>query len=435
MFAREKKTVAMCTGLLIAVLVSAPAMAYPTYLPWVTAPTTTSVTVAWIDTDSTMAGSGVKYKIAGSSSSLTTKYESTAPLQYPTGGSTYLHYVTITGLSAGTRYQYRLLINNVETQPSSTVSWAYFKTSPTPANNNAATFTAALFGDYQNGASTVIANIKTLDDVYGYSDSYGPNLYINTGDIAGSTTDTYATYMSNEKFSWGGAFAPAPGNHDYDGSNETNWHYLFRRGANSYNYYSVTYSKIMFIFLDTGSSDVIDSTQVSAVNGYLQTAQNSSSIDHVVIIMHKSLYVSGGNHDPGIYQSNSSFLSVLGNSNYTKIRAVFSGHSHFYERIEHNSFEFPFFVIGDGGTTIDNGDPDTTPGNPEISVVKSYEGNPFFVSFYYKPQVVTTKPPVTYYGNMLVRVLTSSGATIEEVCLWTTNPSPNNCYFGGWQVP
>ena len=214
-------------------------------------------------------------------------------------------------------------------------------------------FRFVAFGDYQGGISAypvdgTDAIMKNLDKQAGLP---VPSFYVNTGDIA--------TFAAFKQFPHGkNSLYPARGNNDSDSF----WSSIYPLPAPVKNKYSVTLNNSRFIFLDTTPSNwetlfppksktlnckVSPTTQTDWLACELKQANDSAAIDNIFVVMHKPPLT----YD-GPYPKNDKALAVLGPifEKQPKLRAVLSGHNHFYQRMRRNGVNY--MVIGGGGAGL-----------------------------------------------------------------------------------
>jgi len=150
-------------------------------------------------------------------------------------------------------------------------------------------------------------------------------------------------------------YYPAIGNHDaYTGYFTQLFPYLPRGGR----YYATTYSRLYIIVLDSNSSFKKDTYQYKWFKSKLKKARALGKTP-IVMFHHPPVSSDGG-------EANPKYLLPL--IKYYRVRFVFSGHYHHYERSYYNRTYF--IVTGGGGATLY--DLENEPGPYSKKYVKTY---------------------------------------------------------------
>src|SRR5262249_12652298 len=112
-------------------------------------------------------------------------------------------------------------------------------------------------------------------------------------------------------------------------------------------YYSFTCAGVMFIGLDGNYGT--DATQMTWVKNQLASAKADANIFHVFVWFHQSPYSLGATHgdDPSTQGWTPSFEDSA-----NKVRAVFTGHDHNYQRLQHGGLTY--IVSGGAGAGLYN---------------------------------------------------------------------------------
>ncbi len=207
-------------------------------------------------------------------------------------------------------------------------------------------FRFVAFGDYQGGADVVLNNVKSE------TGCPEPDFYLNTGDIA-------TLSLFGNKFPHGKLY-PARGNNDVDHFWKSILPFCEKR-----NYYSFDYLNTHFVMLYSGVSNASDqfpakSASPNCANPVNQTdwlycdlesVRNEAAVDNVIVVLHMPPLSFGG------YGSNLTESQVLIPifKTHPKLRAVLSGHNHFYQRLFKDDINY--LVIGGAGALLYKPDP------------------------------------------------------------------------------
>jgi hypothetical protein len=204
-------------------------------------------------------------------------------------------------------------------------------------------FRFVAFGDYQGGNEKILMNLKAQ------TGKPTPSFYLNTGDIQ--------KWPTNKTFANGfpyGKLYPARGNND----GTEFWKSINPCPKSKLNRCSFSYLNSHFVILD--SSDKIPlrsekpnclkpSNQTDWLDCDLKKASKDTSIKNIFVVLHEPPLTYGG---PGAHPGNSTELSVFEPifKENAKIKAVLSGHNHFYQRLKQNGINY--FVIGGAGAPL-----------------------------------------------------------------------------------
>ena len=250
------------------------------------------------------------------------------------------HIVTLTGLTAGTRYHYQLKTNGVVVQAVS--SSIYFTTFEAPGSTNDLFFT--VIGDWGEGRGAT--EEQQISDLQNIAD---PPLILTVGDNAyenGTQSDwdnnALAYYVNPMKRA---VFMPALGNHDLNSVGAANWVNsveirMFELPENSpepERYFSFEHGDALFIVTD--SDNCCDSTQENWIASVLAASTRTWKF----VFLH---------HTP--YSCANGFISLGSDMDVRNtwgplfeqygVDVVFTGHDHIYER----SIYLDEFLIGGG---------------------------------------------------------------------------------------
>ena len=215
-------------------------------------------------------------------------------------------------------------------------------------------FRFVAFGDYQGGTDVVLKNLETSP--------VKPDFYVNTGDI-----QTVPFYGFENKLLYGKKLYPAKGNNDAG-----IWGNIYPLTGQPKDYYSFSYGNTHFVILYSGTDDNSPVAQLPEKSSTpncqtpanqtdwlycdMEKVRNNAAIDNIIVVLHMPPLAFGGHN--GNQHEYDVLIPIL--KTHPKLRAVLSGHNHFYQRLIKDNINF--FVIGGAGATLY--DPD--PSHPEI---------------------------------------------------------------------
>ncbi len=242
-----------------------------------------------------------------------------------------IHTATVTGLAQGRSYD--VVLGDVRPD-AATGNHPVGSFSTVPAAGIEYSF--AVLGDVQGQGGAAWKEVGELTgDLQGTTGrSGGPILH--TGDMTGSVSHWNGFFSDGASTLSRHPFYPALGNNDDPGSFKK--YFSFTGTANPTTYYSVGYGKTHFIVLDSNSLSSCDTTNAQA-NWLRQdlVGTSATAAENIVIVAH------WGPHGYGVYGDNptlkpcieSLFRDSSGQPTnlFRKLRVVFSGHQHYYERI------------------------------------------------------------------------------------------------------
>lgn len=183
-----------------------------------------------------------------------------------------------------------------------------------------------------------------------------PAFVLNTGDLVykGADEDQWRGFDKLLKIFRDSKipYYPALGNHDYnDGRKEALDNYFSRfPEVNHQQWYSFTYSNSAFIALDSNFGDLSKDETKKESEWLLETVTRydaDNTISFIFAYFHHSPYTNCEAHSPS-EEVQQKFVPVFAKS--TKIKFVFTGHSHTYERFLVNGINY--VVTGGGGATL-----------------------------------------------------------------------------------
>ncbi|MBI4712579.1 MAG: metallophosphoesterase [Planctomycetes bacterium] len=214
-------------------------------------------------------------------------------------------------------------------------------------------FTFAVVGDPRVKSDTPTNVHLAITDKISASK---PAFVLNTGDLV---------YKGAAKDQWRGfdklikplrdsriPYYPTLGNHDYNGGRKQALANYFARfpETNHQQWYSFTYSNSAFIALDSNFADLSREETQKQSEWLLETITRydaDNTISFIFAYFHHSPYTNCEAHSPS-EEVQQKFVPVFTKS--PKIKFVFSGHSHTYERFLVNGISY--VVTGGGGATL-----------------------------------------------------------------------------------
>ncbi len=239
--------------------------------------------------------------------------------------ATTVHAFKLTGLTPGTRYQYRV-------EGTGFASPTYtFRTSST----NADSVVFVVFGDTRSNdnAHAMVVNAIIQKN---------PEFVIHTGDLvsSGSQVGEWYNFFNIEGDLIGNApLMPCIGNHDEPTYNYLSFLYL----PENEEYYTFEYGNVFFVALNTEAWDY------TAQRTYLENRLSEASQDPnkwLIVYFHRPPYSWGGHGSD--YAVRQAFCDVMENHH---VSVVFNGHNHFYQRtVPINGVTY--IVTGGGGAPL-----------------------------------------------------------------------------------
>ncbi|MGZ3428596.1 MAG: metallophosphoesterase family protein [Polyangia bacterium] len=349
-------------GLAAPIANAAPAL---TYGPIISRGATPDKMIIHWGTDNAAANNSttVTYRVKGTATTQT----ATATRTCTNNANNCDYEATVPSLTAATEYEYAVAGNTVD-------GALHFGTCPAAGGSLDVVF----YGDSRSGGSihqTVAGNVL----------AGGADIVLESGDI--QYDGQYANYLatndenSNQPGFFVGAkslisvipFMAVPGNHEHGSSIlvntdiTKNYQLLFPNpnyalgAAGRVDYYSFVCGGVMFIGLDGNNPS--DSMQGTFLKNQLAAAAGDANIKHVFAWLHQSPYSIGTNH--GGETATRVWVPDFETA-ANKVRAVFSGHDHNYQRETHNNLTY--IVAGGAGAGLY--DLGTAPASG-VTVVKS----------------------------------------------------------------
>jgi len=301
--------------------------------PYIQCPTTSSVTMVW-ETD-VPASCAVEYGL-NPEQTLTTVV----------GEPAQRHVVELTGLSANTRYCYRILADNIPL--TDTLS---FLTSKDTAHSD---FSFTVFGDSGTGNQS---QMDIAHQIYRVAPDFG----LITGDIVyprGASKDYEQKYfLPYRDIISSACFFPTLGNHDYrtDGGQPyfDNFVLPTTKPDKTENYYSFDYGNAHFVCID--SNLYIDRAAERRQFEWLRNDLSSSKSQWKFVFLHHPPYSSG--YHGSTMSVRKRYCPLF--EQYS-VDIVFCGHDHTYERTVGINEFIPnkdgviYIVTGGGGARLYN---------------------------------------------------------------------------------
>jgi MYXO-CTERM domain-containing protein len=255
---------------------------------------------------------------------------------------------TVPSLTEATEYEYAVAGNAIDGS-------LHFGTCPAAG----AAMDVVFYGDSRSGGSV-------HQQVAGNVLASGADMVFESGDI--QLDGLYNNYLSasdtnNQPGFFVGAknlvsvipFMAVPGNHEHGQFGTTdptkNYALMFPNpnhplnGSGWVGYYSFVCGGVMFIGLDGNYPN--DSTQSSFLKAQLAAAAGDANIKHVFTWLHQSPYSIGTNH--AAETATRVWVPDFENA-ANKVRAVFSGHDHNYQRETHSNMTY--IVSGGAGAGL-----------------------------------------------------------------------------------
>ncbi len=291
---------------------TAPAITKGPFVQWIASD---SATIAW--QTETPSDSTVQYGVG-------------APEGFKVSDSSTVtwHKVLLTGLTPGVVHSYRATSG-------ATAGTGTFRTAPRADQP----FRFVVYGDSRTGADIhrqVCAAIA----------GSGPALVFHTGDLVGSG----GNYGLWEKDFFGPArellasvpIIPVPGNHESFGTPP--WFFYFFHPRLNQGWFALTYGNTRFLGLDTNVNYSADSPQYRWLVQELQSSECRTAAWRIVILHYPPFTAAGHTDNLTVQRQLAPLFEQYG------VDAVFSGHSHAYERYLYHGIHY--IVTGGGGAPL-----------------------------------------------------------------------------------
>jgi len=287
-----------------------------------------------------------------------------AGTDYLSPGGSFLHRVTLTGLTPGSRYYYRV----GDATMASSYGEASFRAAL--ANGSAEEFTFAAAGDWSFSSGTT-ATSNAIQAV-------NPNLVVPLGDLFYSNSEAVveSVYQQWQAFGQGSFVQEVVGNHEYPGGSgetPTNVYCAFVNQPGNERTYSFKFGNTLFLAVDWGqapdnTADGVDASGApcagaagtNAIRTWLNATLAAANLDHdiiwKVVLQHFQCYDMTNQSYfwmcPGGNNNNLDQMEDIMNNRGVDL--VLFGHDHTYGR----SHPVKFRTLIQGGNNYD------TPGAP-----------------------------------------------------------------------
>ena len=335
-------------------------------VPYLQAPTATSVYVCWHDSSS--SGTQVEYGTTASLGSVATGSSEQVAITHR------WHTVLLAGLTPNTEYYYRV--------KSGTNSSALYSLRTQPAAGYTGKIRFLLLSDTHNSdtakAMRVIAAAKNkMSALYGADLHNHINAVLHSGDLVifGKNVSEYTKlfFAPMSVVSPSIPFLTVPGNHDRPDNGRNG-----DAGSNYYTYvkydsislasahdplaervWSARFANTLVMGVNTNIVKSLGTQQIRLLDKKLAQAQADTSIDFVMVLTHHmpvtELWGEAIGYDPGPRYVRDALIPVL--RKYSKVVQLTYGHTHGFERgtIESKTNDGDFRIIcnGGGGGDID----------------------------------------------------------------------------------
>jgi 3',5'-cyclic AMP phosphodiesterase CpdA len=240
------------------------------------------------------------------------------------------HEARLTGLLPGARVRYRVLAAG---EPAASAPGGEVATP-----DHARPLTFVVYGDTHDGGDTE-------RQVAEMARALGPDLVLHTGDLvmSGGDLDGWRRFFAAEAPLIADVpLYPAVGNHELDrdpaGVNFRRF-FALPDGGRTRRYYSFRFGPARFVMLDGNSPD---RAQTAWLGATLLAAQAEPGVEHVFVAIHQPPLSVGGHCGSAVEQA--AWVELFERH---RVRAVFAGHDHAYERLERRGVRY--FVAGGGG--------------------------------------------------------------------------------------
>lgn len=224
------------------------------------------------------------------------------------------------------------------------------KSSKTPDNNNEE-WSFVVFSDVQQGLGVfgrLAENIAKIEPA--------PLAAVCCGDImipSANESEWLSFNKASEPVSKKMPLLLARGNHDGNDPESEALMRLYGHISSAYFYYSHYENDALFIILDTyeaGNTGAIGPEQLYWLKNSLDSASLNMSVNHIFVFMHQPLYPQGKHKGQDLANADELHNIFL---NYDKIRAVFSGHDHLFNRYIKDGLTY--ITTGGGGGRLYSG--------------------------------------------------------------------------------
>lgn len=213
------------------------------------------------------------------------------------------------------------------------------------------TWSFVVFSDVQHGYGILNSLVKNIDNLNPVPDAAFccGDIMMNSGNEA-------------EWVSFNNSIAPlrqkmplfiARGNHERnDHASEIMFHLYSGNKSDSF-YFTHYEGNTFFIVLDTyekGFEGAISGDQLAWLENELDSASSVPSVTNIFVVMHQPLYPQGKHSGEDLYNADQIHQLFL---NHNKIRAVFSGHDHIFNKYIKDGMLY--ITTGGGGGSLNKG--------------------------------------------------------------------------------
>jgi hypothetical protein len=244
------------------------------------------------------------------------------------------HEARFTGLAVGARHVYRVLIDG---RPRTQGEVA------TAPARDVARFSFAVYGDTRDGDTMEEAVARAI---VGES----PDLVLHTGDLvrAGDDDEAWRQFFTREELLTARVpVYPTLGNHEIldDPDGERFRRYFVLPGEPRpapRAYYTFRFASARFVVLD---ANAVSPEQTAWLRATLEAGAREAGVRHLFVLLHEPPLSVGGHCGAAVEEAG--WVELFERH---RVRAVFGGHDHAYERLERGGVRY--FISGGGGAAV-----------------------------------------------------------------------------------
>ncbi|HZS36679.1 MAG TPA: metallophosphoesterase family protein [Polyangia bacterium] len=240
------------------------------------------------------------------------------------------HEARVEHLAPSTRYHYRVRAGDAELDGGDVIT----------APEGPHPFTFVVLGDTRDGPETEQAVIKAAL-------AESPELALHAGDfvpIGGDAAAWPAFFNAERTLLAGVPLYPAAGNHelyqDAEGANFRRW-FVLPEGGRDARHYSFRWGAARFVVLDANATGAAHADETR----WLERTLAEKNPGPTFVLMHQPALSMGGHCGAG--SDDADWVALF---ERFRVRAVFAGHDHAYQRLERNGVRY--FVSGGGGARL-----------------------------------------------------------------------------------
>jgi hypothetical protein len=282
-----------------------------------------------------------------------TAYGSSSPAISAYDSTNHLYSYTITGLTPGTHYNYRVVVGNQYSAGS-------FLTAP---QTSATTVNFVSYGDNRDNPSIQNTVAGLVDKLFQSDPSYQTfNLVCGDLTSAGDTDSNWTSQMFSSSFAnirtelANLSYLPVMGNHEGSGSLFLRY---FPQPYVAAGYWSFDYGPVHVVMMD----QYVSYGSGSAEYNWVKSDLAATTKKWKVVMIHEPGWSANGGH-----ANNSTIQSVYEPLfEQYQVAMVVAGHNHYYARAMVNGI--PELTIGTGGAPL------YSPASGQPDIVKTYQGN------------------------------------------------------------